>query len=290
MGVMNVQLKGNLLTEPLLTACTGDASVTLSLTGVMAAMARGEIVNFSRLRPHQRPAWHMFLVQLGALALWTDGREDMPSDEEAWQFLFRKLTPGFENDEPWQLVVSDRSKPAFMQAADPGSLKWTTLASPDELDMLITSRNHDRKRQLARHSTVEYWVFALVSLQTMEGFGGAGNYNIARMNAGSSSRPMMGLAPAGNQAHTVDESSWWRRDVDLLMKWRAAGNDEVVCKVGGKALIWLFDWPQEKRLDPADLDPWFIEICRRIRLNTGTSGIVAERSTSKSLRLEDRAH
>ena len=287
---MDIQLKSNLLTEPLLTACTGDVSVTLSLTGVMAAMVRGEILNFSRLRPHQRPAWHMFLVQLGALALWTGGLEDMPSDEENWRLLFRKLTPGFANDEPWQLVVSDRSKPAFMQAPDPGSLKWTQLSTPDELDMLITSRNHDLKRQLARHSTAEDWIFALASLQTMEGFGGAGNYNIARMNAGSSSRPMIGLVPVVNQAHIVDESSWWRRDVNLLLKRRKAGNEGVVCKVGGKALIWLFDWPQEKRLDPADLDPWFIEICRRIRLNTGTSGIVAERSTSKAVRIEARAH
>ncbi|MCY4148118.1 MAG: CRISPR-associated protein Cse1 [Gammaproteobacteria bacterium] len=287
---MDIQLKGNLLREPLFTVYTDNATVTLSLTGVMAAMARGEILNFSRLRPHQRPAWHMFLVQLGALALWTSGLDDMPSDEESWQFLFGKLTPGFKNDEPWQLVVSDRSKPAFMQAPDPGSLKWKRVSTPDELDMLITTRNHDLKRQLARQSAAEDWIFALVSLQTMEGYGGRGNYNIARMNARSSSRPMIGLAPVGNQVHTVDESSWWRRDVNLLMKWRSVGNEGVVCKAGGKALIWLFDWPQDERLDPADLDPWFIEICRRIRLKTSINGIAAERSTSKSARIEARAH
>ncbi|MXZ82073.1 MAG: CRISPR-associated protein Cse1 [Gammaproteobacteria bacterium] len=287
---MDNTLKSNLLTEPLLTTCVGDATKSLSLAGVMAAMARGEISSFSCLRPHQRPAWHMFLVQLGALALWTGGRADVPEDEETWQVLLRNLTLGFEEDEPWRLVVSDRSKPAFMQAPDPGRLKWTQVSTPDELDMLITSRNHDLKRQIARQSTVEDWTFALVSLQTMEGFGGAGNYNIARMNAGSSSRPMLGLAPVGHQIHTVDESSWWRRDINLLLKWRVEGNGGVVCKAGGKALIWLCDWPQEKRLDPAGLDPWFIEICRRIRLKVGTRGIVAERSTSKSVRIEARAH
>ena len=200
----------------------------------------------------------------------------------------RNLTPGFKEDEPWRLVVPDRGKPAFMQAPDPGALKWTPVSTPDELDMLITTRNHDLKRQVARQSAVEDWIFALVSLQTMEGFGGSGNYNIARMNAGSSSRPMVGLAPAGRQVHTIDQSSWWRRDVSLLLQWRDEGNEGVVCKAGGKALIWLYDWPQEKKLDPTGLDPWFIEICRRLRLNAGSSGIVAERATSKSTRVGAR--
>ena len=62
--------------------------------------------------------------------------------------------------------------------------------------MLITSRNHDLKQNVARQAEPEDWVFALVSLQTSEGYGGSGNQGIARMNGGSSSRPMLGLAPA----------------------------------------------------------------------------------------------
>ncbi len=285
---MDDALNNNLLTEPLLTAYVGDAMECFSLAGTLAAMARGGISGFARLRPHQRPAWHMFLVQLGALALWTGGQKDFPEQEEDWQALLRNLTPGFEEDEPWRLVVSDHSKPAFMQAPDPGALKWTPVSTPDELDMLITTRNHDLKRQVARQSVAEDWIFALVSLQTMEGFGGAGNYNIARMNAGSSSRPMMGLAPAGRQIHTIDQSAWWRRDVSLLLQWRDEEIEGVVCKAGGKALLWVYDWPQEKKLDPAGLDSWFIEICRRLRLIAGSSGIVAERATSKSTRVEAR--
>ncbi len=285
---MDDAFNNNLLTDPLLTAYVGDVTNYFSLAGTMAAKSRGEILGFARLRPHQRPAWHMFLVQLGALALWTDDRKGFPEQEEDWQALLRNLTPGFDEDEPWRLVVPDRSKPAFMQAPDPGALKWTPVSTPDELDMLITSRNHDLKRQVARQSAAEDWIFALVSLQTMEGFGGAGNYNIARMNAGSSSRPMVGLAPAGRQVHTIDESAWWRRDVSLLLQWRDEGNEGVVCKAGGKTLIWLYDWPQEMKLDPAGLDPWFIEICRRLRLSAGSNGIVAERATSKSTRVEAR--
>ena len=70
------------------------------------------------------------------------------------------------------------------------------VETPDALDLLITSRNHDLKQAVARRADPEEWIFALVSLQTGEGFGGAANYGIARMNGGSSSRAMMALAPA----------------------------------------------------------------------------------------------
>lgn len=94
---------------------------------------------------------------------------------------------------PWALSGPD-DKPAFMQPPAPKGLNWTPVATPDALDLLITSRNHDLKQQIARHAEPQDWVFALVSLQTSEGYGGAGNNGIARMNGGSSSRPLLGIS------------------------------------------------------------------------------------------------
>ena len=71
----------------------------------------------------------------------------------------------------------------------------TAVAAPDELDVLITAKNHDLKRSAGRPGAAQDWIFALVSLQTGEGYGGSGNHGIARMNGGSSSRLMLGLAP-----------------------------------------------------------------------------------------------
>ncbi|PTW51812.1 hypothetical protein [Rhodovulum kholense] len=42
-------------------------------------------------------------------------------------------------------------------------------------DLPITSRNHDLKREIAFEAASQDWLFALVSPQTMEGFGVAGN-------------------------------------------------------------------------------------------------------------------
>ena len=105
----------------------------------------------------------------------------------------------FPDDEPWRLVVDDRSKPAFLQPPVPKDVTLNKdVATPDALDLLITARNHDLKQAIARRADPEDWIFALVSLQTGEGYGGgSGGYQgIARMNGGWSSRPMMALAPA----------------------------------------------------------------------------------------------
>lgn len=257
----------DLLTEPLIqTDCDWH-----SLPGLFAAMARGKVQGFPAMRPHQRPAWHMFCVQLAVLALDAAGRRDLPEAEEDWRQVLTTLSP-----EGWELVA-DPERPAFLQPADPGGLKWTEVATPDALDMLITSRNHDIKREIAQEAAPQDWLFALVSLQTMEGFGGAGNYGIARMNGGSSSRVLLGLAPARAGTSQIAPSAWWRRDTVRLLADRQG--------IAGKALIWLEPWPEGRSLDLSTLDPLFIEICRHIRLTLGGGGLVALRSTSKAARI-----
>ena len=273
----------NLLTHPVLTVTGG---VKMSLPALLAAMARGEVRGFSALRPHQRPAWHMFLVQLGALALRTADRETLPTEPTDWEAILRGLTPDHTDDAPWCLVVTEPAKSAFLQPPDPGGLAWSPLATPDALDLLITSRNHDLKQTVASRASPEDWVFALVSLQTSEGYGGRGNYGIARMNGGSSSRPMLGLAPANDGDTSIDPSRWWVRDVRRLL---ATARERGVGVVGGPALLWCLDWPESQQLDLRDLDPWFIEVCRRVRLKGASGTISAMQANSKTSRTDAKA-
>ena len=257
-----------------------------SLPGLLAAMARDEARGFPALRPHQRPSWHMFLVQLAALALWTDGREDLPLTEVEWRALLLTLTAGDAG--PWALTGSD-DKPAFLQPPAPLGLNWKQVETPDALDLLITSRNHDLKQQIARVAAEQDWVFALVSLQTSEGYGGAGNNGIARMNGGSSSRAMLAIAPASHARAVPDPSSWWRRDVQMLTALRRDGDEIAPGTPGGPALLWTMDWAEGRQLDLTRLDPWFIEICRRVRLEPGDDVLVARRSTSSGARIDAKA-
>ena len=276
----------NLLDDPILTLA---GSARASLPALFAAMARGEVEGFPAMRPHQRPAWHMFLVQLGALALWTSGRDDPPLDVETWAEALRRLTPDHRDDAPWRLTATDTTKPAFLQAPAPEELKWFEVATPDALDMLITARNHDLKQAVARQAAAEDWVYALVSLQTCDGYGGRGNNGVARMNGGSSSRSLLGLAPAREEDMSIDPSAWWARDVKILLAAREEGGYVGAGTPGGLALLWCLDWPESQQLDIRTLDPWFIEICRRVRLTEEGGQISAQRATSKGARIDSQA-
>ena len=276
----------NLLNDPIFTTASGDR---LSLPAALSSMARGGIRTFPRLRPHQRPAWHMFLVQLAALAISRSGSEGVPELESAWRSALRGLTPGHPDDQPWRLLVASRDLPAFMQPPDPGGLKWTAKATPDALDMLITARNHDQKQSVAIQAGSEDWVYALVSLQTCEGYGGRGNQGIARMNGGSSSRPMLGLVPANGRDHGIDASQHWLRDLKVLLTNGSSGDASKLGTPGGDALLWLNAWPEGSRLGLDTLDPWFIEVCRRVRLVTHQGQLRAECANSKAPRINARA-
>ena len=274
----------NILTEPLIRFHHSDRSRTeVSLPEVYAALMTDQVEAFPALRPHQRHAWHAFLVQLGAMAMHRADIATPPATAAEWLTLFQDLTPDYPDDEPWQLVVDDITKPAFMQppALSKEKLKdyKGIVATPDELDMLVTSKNHDLKSSVATQAAVDDWIFALVTLQTMEGFGGAGNFGVSRMNSGFGSRPAFTLAPsAGPGAH-------FRRDILILLERHPMRPD-------GVGLLWEAPWDGEKSeaLMPNQLDPWYIEVCRRIRLRyDDRDGLTALKASSRAARIESKA-
>ena len=262
----------------------------MSLPEVYAALMRDKVDSFPALRPHQRHAWHAFLVQLGAMAMHRAGLTEPPEDAAHWRRLIRALTPDYPDDEPWRLVVDDITKPAFMQPPATSSGKLAdyknTVETADELDMLVTSKNHDLKSSVASSDEIDDWIFALISLQTSEGFGGAGNYGISRMNGGLGCRPAFSITPSTRPgAHA-------RRDILALLERREEILNMEVTSDGGIGLVWISPWdgarPEAQPM--SDLDPFYIEICRRIRLRAGAdSRLYAVRATSKAARINAKA-
>ena len=281
----------NLLADPLIRFDrSGDGRGEASLPEVYAALMADEVDAFPALRPHQRHAWHAFVVQLGAMAMHRAGVSELPSGAAEWARLIRGLTSDYPDDEPWSLVVADIAKPAFMQPPASSQERKddykSPVATPDELDMLVTSKNHDLKSAVAAQARADDWAFALVTLQTMEGFGGAGNYGISRMNGGLGSRPAFSLAPSvgGLGAHV-------RRDIIALLEHRPTLRSEHPMTDGGAALLWTMPWDgtQAETLLLHRLDPLYIEVCRRIRLRSGADGQPsAVRATSKASRIEGK--
>ena len=280
----------NLLTDPLFRIRPIDGAVeALSLPEVYETLAEDRVGAFPALRPHQRHAWHAFLAQLGAVACHRAGRDTAPRSSGEWRALLRGLTPEFSGDEPWCLIVEDPARPAFMQCPAPKGLGdyRTRVTAPDDLDVLVTSKNHELKQTVAVGGAPEDWTLALIDLQTMAGYFGAGNYGIARMNGGYSTRPCLGLAPAagGFGAHLFhDMSAMLTRRSELLGGYKDYFREEK-----GYALLWLEPWDGSGSLDLRVLDPYFVEICRRVRLREQGSSIIAVTAGSKAPRIAAKA-
>lgn len=279
----------NLLFDPLIRAEIAGQTVWLSLPQVYAELVADRISSFPALRPHQRSAWHMFLVQLGALALHRANLSEPPETPEEWERLLRGLTAEVDEETPWALVVDDLSKPAFLQPPVPEctlSAFKNQIDTPDALDILITSKNFDLKESVAHNAHVDDWVFALISLQTMEGFLGSGNYGISRMNGGFSTRPFMGPAPIGGAgAHIAN-------DLRMMLKTRndLLQNHSLFAVTGGLGLVWLTPWDGKDSLPLTQLDPWYIEICRRVRFVQARGGALQVKSAgTKAARIDAKA-
>ena len=277
----------NILTEPLIKYHSMDGNLKAPLPEVYAALMADKVIAFLALRPHQRHAWHAFLVQLGAMAMHRAGLDSPPETAEEWAGLIRDLTRDFPEDEPWQLVVGDITKPAFMQP--PASSKErekdykSTVTTPDELDMLVTSKNHDLKTAVALQAGLDDWIFALITLQTMEGYGGRYNYGVSRMPSGYGNRSAFSFAPSTSPGSHV------KHDLVALLKNRHLILDEYPMTDNGIGLLWLVPWDGTKA-EPkliTELEPFYIEVCRRVRLRWESRKAFAIRANSDDRRIVD---
>ena len=274
----------SLLDDPLLRIRLPDNTVQgASLPQILHRLTQDNLLSFEALQAHQQQPWHSFLVQLAAMTTAREADGAPPSNADEWRDALLSLADG--DDAAWHLVVADVSRPAFLQSPVPeGTLDdagyKADVPTPDQLDVLITSKSHDVKARRIRHAEPEHWIYALVTLQTMEGFLGRGNYGVVRMNGGFGNRPLVGLSP---------DLSWgehFRRDVDVLLSERDALSERYT--LDGPALLWTRPWDGAKdSAIPLDAcDPYFLEVCRRIRFQDDDGDLVCWRANTKGQRVD----
>ena len=138
--------------------------------------------------------------------------------------------------------------------------------------MLVTAANHDVKQSIARHAQADDWLAALVTVQTTGRYQGNGKRNVVRMNRGYGSRPGLGLAPAegGIGAHVESDIRGMLRHRDAILN----AHPEKYAADGGIELLWTEPWDGETSIPLGGglLDPYFIEVCRRVRLQVAEGG------------------
>jgi CRISPR system Cascade subunit CasA len=261
----------NLLVDPLLRVETPAGMIRMNLPALFAALGRDEVESLPGLQRHQADAFHVFLCYLGGAVLARSSDDNPVREAEYWRTGLRSLG-GDDGDLVWTLVVDDLSKPAFMQPPlpeeDAGRLK-PHAATPDELDLLPTAKNHDLKQARAARSEIDEWIYALVSVQTMSGFFGRGNQGIARMNSGFGNRSIVEVV------HQRRSGPRWVDAMIRLLPYRAeALQGPWGYNPNGIVLIWAHQWDGVTSLVLGQLDPFYIEICRRIRLRGNSGGTI----------------
>lgn len=277
----------SLLVDPIVRVTSGGgAALRLTLPEVLSRLSQAEDLQFTALRPHQEAAWHAFAVQLAYLALEAADAPTLPADPIGWQALLRGLTSSWSNDEPWCLVVDDWAQPAFMQSPGPLAEYSGVLSSAQELDRLVTSRNHDEKIGKLRGADahdIDTWLFALVSLQGFADYGGRFNYGSMRMNGGDASRPQFRLIfKEGAGAEFLRDLRALQTSAEQL--WADAerlqiGVDQPL------ALLWVEPWA-DLALPLARVHPLCLEVTRRVRLRlTATGHFKALTAPSTSMRV-----
>jgi len=274
----------NLLYDTLIGVRSGDNVSSVNLPELLSLLGQSEDdIDFPSLRLFQLHSWYAFLVQVSAIALSNATVSKTSLDAETWRSHLLMLTNG--SIEPWCLVAKDLALPAFMQPPVPEKTleqeKWNEVPTPGALDLLVTGKNHDVKSQLMRLASPEHWLYAIVSLQTTQGYSGRDNHGIARMNAGLGSRPCVTIA------HAEAMPFRFRRDLKILLEERDnVLNHYVQYKAnGGVSMLWTVPWDGTKSLDIECCDPYFIEICRRVRLTADGDSIKAFTAPSKCPRI-----
>jgi CRISPR system Cascade subunit CasA len=254
----------NLLTEPVFRVETPNGRERLSLPQLLAALGLDRVESLPGLQRHQEDAFHIFLCYLAGAVLARESQTDPCQSAEFWLEGIRRLT-GREDDCAWTLVVEDVTLPAFMQAPVPKDelfeKKFSIIkTSSDALDVLPTSKNHDLKSSRAFDAEMDDWVFALISFQTMSGYT-AKHQGISRMSSGYGSRPYVSLA------YNYRLGQQWYRDISKILSVRR----ELLSgpwhyKNDGAVFTWIQEWDTKSSLSITQLDPFFIEISRTVRL------------------------
>jgi len=221
----------------------------------------------------QARAWYQLLAQLGASARDRADLEEAGDDATVWSTLLRDVRAGCDAT-AWSLVIENSDSAAFLQPPTEHFERYRLEAeTPDALDILLTAKNHDRKRSQAADAPPHLWLYALLTLQTAQGFAGQRNPGIARMNGGLGSRVLVDLRPGPRWGPRV------KRAIRMLLNRREEVlhrvGDAVYQSEGGVALAWLEGWDADTPLSMRDLDPFFIEICRRVRLMSTPGGGIA---------------
>jgi CRISPR system Cascade subunit CasA len=87
----------------------------------------------------------------------------------------------------------------------------------------------------------------------------------------------------------VRPGAHFRRDVHVLLQTRTAQLERYgylgYRETSQLGLTWVAKWPEGEQLQLNEIDIWFIEVCRRVRLQANPDGLTGWKGNSKATRI-----
>jgi CRISPR system Cascade subunit CasA len=269
----------NFLTENLIEVKKDEVSSKRSLPALMSDWSNGINISLDGVRPHQKSAIHIWLCQLAAAALMRT-KERLVGTAEDWKNRLLDIAPL----EAWDLI--NDSGPALMQTNNDFQplAENSIVKQPYDITVLINSKNHSVKQGISStHSSPWEWLCALIEIQTTSGYKGRWNYGIPRINSRLGTRVIVSVCP------TTSDASRWLRDVSTIVEkqeliWTNwTWSDDVDNKK--TVALWTINWDNRTGINPQNLHPLYVDICRFLRLSLENGKIICKRGGSKSERV-----
>ncbi len=269
----------NLLRDPIFST---NLEEKVSLPRLIQGLHSEEIKTLTKVPAHQVTLFHSFLCQLSALAVSRHCGNVAPSTTDGWYEALLALT---NDDEAYWELITPAGQPAFMQVClteeEAEKNADTVKTNLSSIDLLFDSKNHSVKKGVGENATAEEWIYGLVAVQGGAGYGGNRHYGSVRLRSGNASRPFMGLVPIDGHDMSVHAGKWVKRDVEAIVKRRQTNDPDKLDEYKKSALMWLQDWDGTPgHIELEDLDPHFIEVCKRIKLTHTESGAIGAYSLS----------
>jgi CRISPR system Cascade subunit CasA len=204
-----------------------------SLPWILHALEDGKRLQFNHLRPHQEHTWHLFLVRTAAMLGPTDNwNERLQAEGDIWD-IYPK--PG---------------ECGFFQPAGHTEDGYERVSYVEQKD---TSKVNGASHRSKTHSpsSLDYWVYALISAQTSSRYDGARHRPSLRTSSGYGDRPYVSK---------VSGRSWadrFKSDVDLARSIH--GGRE------GIRFLWTEAF-QGKEIAFEDCHPLVVDSSRKYRM------------------------
>lgn len=244
----------------------------LTLPETLAALSDDDVQSFREIKVHQAAAIDLFFAHLGVVLI-DLAKDDLgfKADASVWNERLLSIAP----ESAWKLYSEDPTVSSFMQPGMSRKEFEKTVAnkgktfSPDEIGVLIVSKNHTNKFSAMVEPSAWHWIASLIETQTLSGFDGSSLYGIPRMNGGLSTRFRVATYT------DLSASGKWNSDVrKVLDALPDIYHDYPHFHKSGKriAATWALEWDGKEQIKTTDLHPLYVDVCRRLKLGREPDG------------------